>query len=162
MVRREALTAIGVLCVFVLAFGALMGCGGSENKGGQGENEPTQEPTEETAASENSVVVRVSGTPGTVYSGTYGTANEVRIVDDATIGDVPTDYDVGAVKAEDGLLNVSFSKSQPGDETLEAEILVNGEVVTSSETSAESGPVILNWRPEGALPEETLPRERQK
>lgn len=166
LVRRGVFAVIGVLCLFVLGLGTLISCAGSQDEGEQGENEPAQEPTEETApetaAGENNVEVRVSGTPGTVYSGTYGTSKDVHIVDDATVGDEPTDYEVGAVAAEDGLLNVSFSKTKPGRETLEAEILVDGEAVTSSETSAEMGKVIVTWLPEGALPEETLPREGEK
>jgi hypothetical protein len=111
---------------------------------------------------ENNVIVRVSGTPGITYSGTYGTANEVRIVDDATVGDGPTKYEVGTVDAEEGLLNAAFSKTQPGREVLRVEILVDDEVVTQSETSAELGTATVNWRPEEALPEETLPREGEK
>jgi hypothetical protein len=166
LVRREVFAAIRVAYVFVFALGILTSCGGSGDEGEQGETEPAQAPTEETApetaAGENNVVVRVSGTPGTVYSGTYGTSSEVHIVDDATVGDEPTDYEMGAVEADDGLLNASFSKSEAGRETLEAEILVDGEAVTRSDTSAEKGKVIVNWVPEGALPEETLPKEREK
>ena len=45
---------------------------------------------------------------------------------------------------------------------MRVEILLDGEVVTQSETSAELGSATVNWKPEGALPEETLPREGQK
>jgi hypothetical protein len=106
--------------------------------------------------------VWVSGTSGITYSGTYGTASEVRIVDDATAEDEPTDYEVGTVETEDGVLNAAFSKTQPGREELRVEILVDEEVVTQSQTSAELGSATVNWKPEGALPEETLPRESEK
>ena len=106
--------------------------------------------------------MRVSGTSGITYSGTYGTANEVRIVDDATVEDEPTDYEVETVETEDGVLNAAFSKTQPGREELRVEILVDSEVGTQSQTSEELGSATVNWKLEGALPEETLPREGEK
>jgi hypothetical protein len=69
---------------------------------------------------------------------------------------------VGTVETEDGVLNAAFSKTQPGREELRVEILVDSEVVTQSQTSAELGSATLSWKPEGALPEETLPRECDK
>ncbi len=149
-----------VLCVFVLAFGMLTGCGSPEDEDEQGETQFTQEPAKEAASGRDYAVVRVSGTPpGITYSGTYGTANEVRVVDDAPVEDEPTDYEVGTVETEDGVLNAAFSKTQLGREELRVEILLDGEVVTQSETSAELGSATVNWKPEGGLPEETLPRE---
>lgn len=106
--------------------------------------------------------MRVSSTSGITYSGTYETASEVRIVDDATVEDEPTNYEVGTVETEDGVLNAAFSKTQPGREELRAEILVDEELVTQSQTSAELGSATVNWKPEGALPEKTLPREGEK
>ena len=161
LVGRETFATLGVLCVFVLPLGILTGCGGPEDESEQEGTEPAREPARETT-SEDYAVIRVSGTPDTTYSGTYGTANEVRIVDDATVEDGPTDYEVGTVEAEDGVLNAAFSKTQPGREELRVEILVDEEVITQSETSAELGSATVNWRPSGALPEETLPREGEK
>ena len=165
-VGYKGLARLGVLCIFALVLGTLAGCGGSDNEGEQGANEPTREPVEETTVettSEDGVVVRVSGTPGTVYSGTYGTATGVQAVDDATVETGPTDYEVGAVGSEDDRLNVSFSKTQPGGESLAVEILVGGQAVARGETSAELGVATASWRsPEGALQEETLPKEREK
>ncbi len=164
-VGHEKLGKLGVLCVFALVFGALVGCGGSDNQGKQEANEPTQEPAEETTVEETAetgVVVRVLGTPGTPYSGTYGTATDVQAVDDATVGTEPTDYEVGAVGSVSDRLNASFSKTEPGGETLEVEILVDGEAVTRGETSAELGVATASWTPTGALKEETLPKEREK
>jgi hypothetical protein len=164
-VGREGLGKLGVLCVFALVLGTLAGCGGSDNEGEQEANEPTREPVEETtteAAAESGVVVRVSGTPGTAYSGTYGTATEVQAVDDATVGTEPTDYEVGGVGGAGDRLNTSFSKTEPGGETLEVEIVVDGEPVARGETSAELGVATASWTPEGTLQDETLPKEREK
>jgi hypothetical protein len=164
-VGRERLGKLGVLCVFALVFGTLVGCGSSDNQGEQEANEPTQESAEETTVEETAetgVMVRVSGTPGTAYSGTYGTATEVQAVDDATVGTEPTDYEVGAIGSVSDRLNTSFSKTNPGGETLEVEILVDGEAVARGETSAELGVATASWTPTGALKEETLPKEREK
>lgn len=161
----ERLARLGVLCVFALVLGMLVGCGGSDNEGEQEANEPTQEPVEETTdvtTADSGVVVRVSGTPGTLYSGTYGTTTEVQTVDDASVGSGPTDYEVGAIGGIEDRLNASFSKTEPGEETLEVEILVDGEPVARGETSAELGVATASWTPEGARKEETLPKEREK
>lgn len=160
---RGVLGKLGVLCVFALVLGALAGCGGSDDEGEQEANETTRETAEETTVegtAESGVVVRVSGTPGTAYSGTYGTATEVQAVDDATVGTGPTDYEVGTVGGD--RLNASFTKTAPGEETLEVEILVDGEAVARGETSAELGVATASWTPAGALKEETLPKEREK
>ncbi len=164
-VGRERLGKLGVLCAFALVFGTLVGCDSSDNQGEQEANEPTQESAEETTVEETAetgVMVRVSGTPGTAYSGTYGTTTEVQAVDDATVGTEPTDYEVGAIGSVSDRLNTSFSKTNPGGETLEVEILVDGEAVARGETSAELGVATASWTPAGALKEETLPKEREK
>jgi hypothetical protein len=156
---------LGVLCVFALVLGTLAGCGGSDDEGEQEANEPTRETVEETTVegtAESGVVVRVSGTPGTTYSGTYGTAAEVQAVDDATVGTEPTDYEVGNIGGAGDRLNTSFSKTELGGEILEVEIVVDGEPVARGETSAELGVATASWTPEGTLQEETLPKEREK
>ena len=165
LVGHQRLGKLGVLCVFALIFGTLVGCGGSDNQGEQEADEPVREPAEETTIeemAESGVVVRVSGTPGTSYSGTYGTATDVQAVDDATVATEPTDYEVGAVGSMGDRLNASFSKTDPGGETLEVEILVDGEAVARGETAAELGVATASWAPAGALKEETLPKEREK
>ena len=165
LVGHERLGKFGVLCAFALVFGTLVGCGGSDNQGEQESDEPAREPAEETTiaeTAESGVVVRISGTPGITYSGTYGTATEVQAVDDATVETEPTDYEVGAVGSAGDRLNASFSKTDPGGETLEVEILVDGEAVARGETSAELGVATASWTPAGALKEETLPKEREK
>ena len=166
LVGRGRLAKLGVLCVFALVLGTLVGCGGSDNEGEQGANEPPREPVEEETTvegtAESGVVVRVSGTPETAYSGTYGTATEVQAVDDVNVGTGPTDYEVGAVGGAGDRLNASFSKTEPGEETLEVEIVVDGEPVARGETSAELGVATASWTPAGVLEEETLPKEREK
>ena len=88
--------------VFVLALMApLAGCGGSEQQeeGNTASNDTTH-PAEETSGDEetsgeiaSSVLVRVSGTPGTTYSGGHGTIEETRSVNDTVLGAEPIDYE---------------------------------------------------------------------
>ena len=160
MIGRRMLAILGVLLVFMLALGTLVGCGGAEEKSGQVENEPvTQELPEETIAQRNAAV-RVSGTPGTAYSGTYATGGETQTVSDATIATEPTNYPV-EIGDDDSGLTAAFRKMQPGGETLEAEILVDDEVVTRSVTTAELGSITLSWTPPEAMAGQrtTLPGE---
>jgi hypothetical protein len=168
-VRRRILVgwALGVprvLGVLVLVL-ALVGCGGgSEDKGERAEDGPVRETTTEEAAAAENVVVRVSGTQGVAYSGSYGTAREVRNVNDTALGAEPRNYELEEVGGEEGAVNAVFKKSSPGRETLMVEILVDGEVLTRSETSAELGSVTVNWVPQEALSEERtmLPKEFEK
>jgi hypothetical protein len=158
-VGRGIFAVLGVL----LVFGAFVGCGGgSDNKGEQVENEPARDPSKKEAAGVENVVVRVSGTPGTAFSGSYGTAREVRNVSATTLGAEPTDYEVD-VEDEAGVLNATFKKTQPGREILQVEIVMDGEVLTRSETMAELGSVTVNWVPPETSSERTaLPKEFEK
>jgi RND superfamily putative drug exporter len=105
-----------------------------------------------------SVVVRVSGTPGTVYSGAYGTIEEGQSVDAAIVEAEPTDYEV---KAEGGVLDAvaaAFRKIQSDDwGTLRAQILIDGEVVDQEETLTEFGVVNVSWSPQTGPMERTAP-----
>src|ERR687890_90548 len=102
--------------------------------------ETTAQPEE--AAIEN-VTLRVSGTPGTAYSGSYGSFQSAQSVND-TLGAEPVDYEIGGSISD--ILAVVFRKTQPDDEgTLRVEILVDGEVVAEDETSEELGVVNVTW-----------------
>ncbi len=81
---------LGVSLVVVLAFGTLAACGGSGENG----EAPSEVPASPEEAGE--VVVRVSGTEGTAYAGTYGNLEQEgvpQIIED-TLGDEPTEYEV--------------------------------------------------------------------
>lgn len=137
-----------------------MGCGGAQEESSEQVAEPVVEgPPEETTPAVKAVV-RVSGTPGTAYSGTYSTAGETQTVSAATLETEPTNYPV-EIGEDDSGLNAAFKKTQPGKETLRAEILVGEEVVTQSETSAELGSISVSYTPPEALPAQrtTLPGE---
>jgi hypothetical protein len=143
-IERGELIIFGVLLVFV--FGTLAGCGGS---GERGDIPASPEEADE-------VVVRVSGTEGTAYSGTYENITgegEPQIIDE-TLGDEPTEYEVEVEEGASDGVSAFFEKTQPGGGELKAEILADGEVITESKTYAEFGSVIVDWFPQdGALEE---------
>jgi hypothetical protein len=131
---RRALAPVEVRLVFVLVLGALLaGCGGTED---------------EQVASSNVMVIRVSGTQGTSYTGAYGLFERAQRVD-GTLGAGPTDYEV-EVGGDSNAVRAVFRKTEPGDEgTLKVQILADGEVVDEDETSADLGVVTSSWSPQG-------------
>ena len=150
LVRRGALAVPGVLLAF-LALGTIFlgGCSSSGSEGTGNTSNITTRTVEETTTREAvNVVVRVSGTPGTAFTGAYGPFTASNAVD-GTLEAEPTDYEVKAADNAKGVFAV-FRKTQPADEgTLGVEILVNGEVVAQDETSEEFGVVNASWSSQG-------------
>ena len=146
----RTLSLVVTILIFVLALGLLGGCGDSEDEGSSNAPSTTVQPAETTAQPEEeaveNVVVRVSGTPGTAYSGSYGTFQSAQAVDD-TLEVEPVDYEIEGRVSD--ILAVVFRKTQPADEgTLKVEILVDGEVVAEDETSEEIDVINVTWSPQ--------------
>ena len=148
--RGRTLSLVATVLILVLALGSLVGCGDSEDEGSSNAPSTTVQPAETTgqpeeAAVEN-VVVRVSGTPGTAYSGSYGTFQSAQTVDD-TLGIEPAAYEIEGSVSD--ILAAVFRKTQPADEgTLRVEILVEGKVLAEDETSEEIGVINVTWSPQ--------------
>ena len=148
--RGRTLELMVTVLIFVLALGPLGGCGDSEDERSSTVPSTTVQPAETTtqpeeAAVEN-VAVRVSGTPGTAYSGSYGSFQSAQSVND-TLGVEPVVYGIEGSVSD--ILAVVFRKAQPTDEgTLRVEILVDGEVAAEDETSEEMGVVNVTWSPQ--------------
>ena len=152
-----ALAARGALFVFELALVGLLvvGCGGSQD---EADIDVPASPEEAT-----NVVVRVSGTEGVAYSGNYGTlAGPVEIVDDATVGAEPTDYEVQVQEGSTDGVIASFRKVEPGQGELRVQTLADEKVVVESRTLAELGAANADWLPQelvdpqGMAPEEGM------
>ncbi len=150
--RRRVLVGRGPLAVllkvplvFVIALGVfLASCGGEEEGSSEASNVPSSQPAEEVAGN---VVVRVSGTQGTPYLGTFGTYQETQNVD-GTLEAEPTDYQVEVGSGVFGVVIAEFSKPQPGGGTLRVEILEeDGTVTVENETSDEFGVINLTRYP---------------
>ena len=138
------------ILIFVFALAPLGGCGDSEDEGSSNAPSTTVQPAETTAQPEEAavenVVVRVSGTPGTAYSGSYGTFQGAQAVDD-TLRIEPAYYQIEGSVSD--ILAAVFRKTQPADEgALRVEILVDSEVVAEDETSEEIGVINVTWSPQ--------------
>jgi hypothetical protein len=148
------LLALGVLIVVVAA---LVSGGGDQKTADEEqkaepveENEPKEvaEEKEEKAATEE-ILVRISGTQGVQYSGSYGTTQGQRTID-GTLGVEPDEY---AVEPETGtfefdVVTAGFQKRSQGPGALRVEIVSGGEVVAAQETTAEFGLASVTWSPQ--------------
>jgi hypothetical protein len=107
-------------------------------------------PSAEGPASDVAIaVVRVSGTPGAVYSGSYGTSNRMEQAEG--ILEAQPAYYVAAVRRNSGdTVDAKFQKLNLGTETLKAEILIDSEVVDQEETSSDFGTVEVSWSPKAS------------
>ena len=152
-----ALAILAVLAVVLLGLGALLGNSDvdvdieepiedilDEQDGGD-ESAPVQAgaPGPESAP----LVVRLTGPPGTAYSGTYGTAQGGMAPVEGVLGAEPAEYAVEAAGGALGELRAVFQKSQPVPGMLRAEVLSSGEVVAQGSTSEASDLVEVNWSP---------------
>lgn len=151
--RRKLFIVLGVSLVVVLVLGTLARCGGSGENG----ETPSEVPADPEEAGE--VVVRVSGTEGIAYAGTYGNLEQEGApptIED-TLRDEPTEYEVEIEEGVSDGVSAFFEKTKPGSGELEAEILADGEVIAESTTYAEFGTVIVDWFPQvGTLEESTM------
>ena len=83
----------------------------------------------------NSIVLRISGTPGVQFSGNYTTPQGSRNIS-GTLGSTPTDYELGG-EAIGGVNVISVNVQKQGTYgTLKVEALKNGQVIQSAETTA--------------------------
>ena len=103
---------------------------------------------EGSASSETVIaVVRVSGTPGTLYIGSLGTPDGTEHIENV-VGDKPAYYAAEVRRASNDLVNARFEKLSEGEQTLKTEILVDSEVVDEDETSSRFGVVEVAWSPQ--------------
>ena len=122
------LIIVGVL--MVNSFGASLGggLGGDALRGG----------------ATNSVVLRISGTPGLQFSGNYTTPQGSKDIS-GTLGTTPTDYKLGG-EGVAGMSVVSANIQKQGTYgTLKVEILKDGLVVQSAETNATNNAVSVTY-----------------
>lgn len=143
-----------------LAFSPLGGEGQREDASVQGGPTVRGGTTQKTTGgAPNNVVVRVSGTQGTAYEGSYSTSSEVQTVD-GTVGAEPTDYDANVEDVDKSTLTAVFRKTQAGGGTLKVGIVSDGENIAESATSAEFGEVSVKWPSQDSeLKGTTLPGE---
>ena len=92
----------------------------------------------------DSVVLRISGTPGVQFRGNYTTPESAYDIS-GTVGVNPTTYNLGGEGV--GSLNVVTVNVQKLETSgaLKVEILENGQVVQSGETNATNNTVSLTY-----------------
>jgi hypothetical protein len=134
-----ALGFISVLATLVIV-GVLMvnSLGGSLGGGSSGDM-PSEGAT-------NSVLLRISGTPGLQFSGNYTTPQGTQNVS-GTLGTTPTDYKLGGGGVAGLSLVTANVQKQGMYGTLKVEILKNGQVVQSGETDATNNTVSVAYSP---------------
>ena len=154
------LAILGVVAVVLLGFGVILGNSDIDT-------EPIEEPIEDILDNEDdvaevpqgvqpvgtapnnatSLVVKVSGPPGTAFSGTYGTIQGGMIPVEGVLGATPAEYGIDTGGGLFGEVSAVFRKSQPVPGLLTAEVLSAGEVVAQGSTSEESDWVEVYWSP---------------
>ncbi|CAA9478162.1 MAG: hypothetical protein AVDCRST_MAG25-2585 [uncultured Rubrobacteraceae bacterium] len=146
-----------------LALGAMLfGCGSGEEGAEGAPAEPRPATAEETvkagapeetgAAAEESArtaTVRLSGTEGTIYAGSYGNLDGSEYAEGLLEGE-PVEFTVDLRESGFDVVNASFSKPGVDDDgTLKIEILAGGEVVAEQEAETQYGTLNLTWSSEG-------------
>ena len=92
----------------------------------------------------NSVVLRISGTPGVRFSGNYTTPQGSQDIS-GTLGAAPTDYKVGG-EGVAGMSVVTVNVQKQGTYgSLKVEILKDRQVVQSAETNATNNAVSVTY-----------------
>jgi len=91
-----------------------------------------------------SLVVRISGTPGVEFSGNYTTPKGMQNFS-GTLGTTPTDYNLGGEGIGGfNMVTANVQKLGTGG-SLKVEILKNGQVVQSAETTAANNSVSVTY-----------------
>jgi hypothetical protein len=92
----------------------------------------------------NTVVLRISGTPGLQFSGNYTTPQGSQDIS-GTLGAAPTDYKLGG----EGIAGMSVLTANVQKDgtygTLKVEVLKDGHVVQSAETNATNNAVSVTY-----------------
>ena len=92
----------------------------------------------------NTVVLRISGTPGVQFSGDYTTPQGSQDIS-GTLGTTPTEYKLGGQDVA-GMTVVTANVQKQGTYgTLKVEILKDGQVVQSGETNATNNAVSVTY-----------------
>src|SRR5918998_5017748 len=132
-----ALGFITILATLIIVGVLMVNSLGASLGGGLGGDTPSGGVT-------NSVVLRISGTPGVQFSGNYTTPQGSQDIS-GTLGTAPTHYKLG----DEGVAGVSVVtvnvQKQGTYGTLKVEILKDGQVVQSAETDATNNAVSVTY-----------------
>jgi hypothetical protein len=125
--------------VTIIALVLSSGCGGNAD------NKQVLEAT--TGASDTTTVtIRVTGTSGTPFKGSYGLVNSTT---ESVEGVVPQDYELSYKEPSGPFLTVKASMQKQVDDysTITVQIIVDGETKTERTTGAGFGVAKVSWHP---------------
>jgi hypothetical protein len=132
-----ALGLISVLATLIFVASLMVNSFGGSLTGGLAGDAPS-------GGAADSLVLRISGTPGVQVSGNYTTPQGSQNFS-GTLGAAPTDYELGG-EGVAGLNVVTANVQKQGmGGTLRVEILKNGQVVQSAETNATTNAASLTY-----------------
>jgi hypothetical protein len=130
---------ISVLAALIIAALLMVNSMGGSLAGGSAVNAPSEGAAE-------SVVLRISGTPGLQFSGNYTTPESSKNIS-GTLGVDPTDYDLGGEGVAGFNVVTANVYKEDTSGTLKVEILKNGQVVQSAATNATNNTVSVTYSP---------------
>lgn len=108
----------------------------------EAEDKPKPAPEE---GDTDTVTIRVTGTAGERFSGSYGNIDTTRTVDGTIPASFKQEVDTGFLAMD--TVTAVFQKMRGGQGELRVEIVYDGEVVKSQNTTAAYGLVTVNWVP---------------
>src|ERR671910_2612459 len=132
-----ALGFVTVLSTLIIVGVLMVNSLGASLGGGLGGDTPSGVAT-------NSVVLRISGTPGVQFSGNYTTAQGSQDIS-GTLGTTPTEYKLGGEGVAGMSVLTANVQKQGTYGTLKVELLKDGQVVQSAETNATKNTVSVTY-----------------
>jgi hypothetical protein len=130
---------ISVLAALIIVALLMVNSLGGSLAGGSAANAPSEGAAE-------SVVLRISGTPGLQFSGNYTTPEGTKNIS-GTLGVNPTDYNLGGEGVAGFNVVTANVYKEETNGTLKVEILKNGQVVQSAATNATNNTVSVTYSP---------------
>lgn len=113
----------------------------------EAETPPEEEPppASEESGDKGTAIIRVTGVAGEAFTGSYGNLDTTQSVD----GTIPVEY---KVKVDTGFMSFDsvtavMQKASAGAGELGVQIVVDGEVVKETSTTAEYGVATVTWSP---------------
>ena len=141
---RRALTNGGThltltVVVLIIALVSSSGCGGNADY-----NQVSEATT--AASDTKTVTIRVTGTSGTPFKGSYGLVNSTS---ETVEGVIPQDYELSYKEPAGPFLTVKASMQKKVDDysKITVQIIVDGETKTERTTGAGFGVAKVSWHP---------------
>lgn len=137
----------GCAILLVLVVVGLVGCAAIIGNTGKTGAPAPGAPSAGNSKGNGPVVVRVSGTSGLAYSGSYGSVSGGQRSVDGTVGGGRDRYEVSLRNGGFDSVSATFQKKEPQG-SLEVEIIQNTRTVARQETNAQYGVVSVSWSPQ--------------